>query len=301
MMDFGDIINFCIQTDTKYQIDGKTADITSIRVGNKASLIVYPATIDIFCSILHKIKLNNYKFVIIGNGTNCYFCETYNGIVICTKYLDSILVNNDRVIAMCGANLSNACLMALFHSLSGLEFAYGIPGTVGGALYMNAAAFGGTIGCIVEKAVVYDIDTDSIIELDNISQHFNNKESIYSKNKSYTILQASFKLAKGEYDNIKSKMLEYNKRRKETQPLNLPNSGSAFKRTDGIIPSLLIDKCGLKGYKIGGAEISKKHAGFIVNSGGATAEDINDLLSYIKAKIFKEFGANLEEEILYIE
>lgn len=300
-MDFNDIIDFCKQTNTKYQIDGKTADITSIRVGNTVSLIVYPSSIEIFCNIVHIIKSNNYKYYVLGNGTNCYFCDTYNGVIVCTKYLDSILANNDIITAMCGANLSNVCAMALFHSLAGLEFAFGIPGTVGGALYMNASAFGGTMGEIVEKTVAYDIENDAIIELDKKSQRFSNKESIFSENKGLVVLQTFFKLTKDDYDIIKSKMQEYSKKRKETQPLNMPNAGSAFKRTDGIIPSLLIDKCGLKGYKIGGAEVSKKHAGFIVNSGGATAQNINDLLSYIKAKIFKEFGVDLEEEILYIE
>ena len=300
-MDFNDIIDFCIQTSTKYQIDGKTADITSVRIGKTARLIVYPSSIEIFCSLLHKIKLNNYKFIILGNGTNCYFCDNYNGIVLCTKYLDSILVNDNLIVAMCGANLSNLCAMALFHSLSGLEFAYGIPGTVGGALYMNAAAFGGAIGDLVEKTVVYDTQSDTVLELDNKSQRFNIKKSIFSENKSFVVLQSCLKLTRAEYDTIKSKMQEYSKKRKDTQPLNLPSSGSAFKRSNGIIPSLLIDKCGLKGYKIGGAEISKKHAGFIVNSGGATAENINDLLSYIKAKVLKEFDVNLEEEIIYIE
>ena len=221
--------------------------------------------------------------------------------MLCTKYLDSILVNDNLIVAMCGANLSNLCAMALFHSLSGLEFAYGIPGTVGGALYMNAAAFGGAIGDLVEKTVVYDTQSDTVLELDNKLQRFSSKKSIFSENKSFVVLQSCLKLTKAEYDTIKSKMQEYSKKRKDTQPLNMPSSGSAFKRSNGIIPSLLIDKCGLKGYKIGGAEISKKHAGFIVNSGGATAENINDLLSYIKAKVLKEFDVNLEEEIIYIE
>lgn len=300
-MDFNDIIDFCIQTSTKYQIDGKTADITSVRIGKTARLIVYPSSVEIFCSLLHKIKLNNYKFTILGNGTNCYFCDNYNGIVLCTKYLDSILVNDNLIVAMCGANLSNLCAMALFHSLSGLEFAYGIPGTVGGALYMNAAAFGGAIGDLVEKTVVYDIESDTVLELDNKTQRFSSKKSIFSENKSFVVLQSCLKLTRAEYDTVKSKMQEYSKKRKDTQPLNMPSSGSAFKRSNGIIPSLLIDKCGLKGYKIGGAEVSKKHAGFIVNSGGATAQNINDLLSYIKAKVLKEFDVNLEEEIIYIE
>lgn len=300
-MDFNDIIDFCIQTSTKYQIDGKTADITSVRIGKTARLIIYPSSVEIFCSLLHKIKLNNYKFTILGNGTNCYFCDNYNGIVLCTKYLDSILVNDNLIVAMCGANLSNLCAMALFHSLSGLEFAYGIPGTVGGALYMNAAAFGGAIGDLVEKTVVYDIESDTVLEFDNKSQRFSSKKSIFSENKSFVVLQSCLKLTRAEYDSIKSKMQEYSKKRKDTQPLNMPSSGSAFKRSNGIIPSLLIDKCGLKGYKIGGAEVSKKHAGFIVNSGGATAENINDLLSYIKAIVLKEFDVNLEEEIIYIE
>ncbi len=300
-MRFKDLIYFCDKSNIKYEIDGKTAPLTSIKVGKTASLIVYPSSISVFCDILNIIDSNKYKHIIIGNGTNCYFCDCYDGVVIVTKYLDSIIVQNDKISAMCGAKLINCSAMALFHSLSGLEFAYGIPGTIGGAVYMNADAYGSFVSDVVVKSTVYDKSKHNIVELQAKEHLFGPKSSVFLSNNNLVILETTFKLFNGEYEHINSQMHDYAIRRKETQPLNLPSAGSAFKRLNNNIPSKLIDECGLKGFKIGDAQISKKHAGFIVNTGSATSRDINELLSYIKSKIYDNYGVKLEEEIIYIE
>ena len=300
-MDFRPLINLCESTNTKYLINGKTAPLTSIRVGNTAKLIVFPTEMHVFCQIIDNILTNNYKYVILGNGTNSYFCDVYDGVVVVTNGIDTVLVSENDMIATCGASLKNCANNALCHSLAGLEFAYGIPGTIGGALYMNAEAFGSTIGQFVVKSVVYDTLTRQISELSSNESHlFGKKCSIFSA-KRYILLETTLRLTPSTFDFVKNKTCELLKKRNSSQPLDMPSAGSAFKRNGNYYVSKLIDEAGLKGFRIGGAEVSKKHAGFIVNSSGATANDINKLIEYIKHKIYDKYQINLIEEIIYIE
>lgn len=300
-MDFNELVCFCKDLSIEFEIDGKTAPLTSIKVGGSAKLIAHPSNIQDFCDLIAVLNKNSFKYCIIGNGSNVYFCDHYNGVVIVTDKINNISVADRFLTAECGASILSCARMSLCHSLSGLEFAYGIPGTIGGALYMNAEAFGSRFSDIVYKSIVFNIENNTLIELYNDEQLFSSKSSIFSKNRNYILLKTVLALNKNEFENIKSLMLTNMKKRSDTQPLNLPNAGSAFKRNNGIIPSKLIDQIGLKGYRIGGIEISKKHAGFFVNSGDATAEDINELLAYIKMRIFTEFKVKLEEEIIYIK
>ncbi len=300
-MDLSELIKLCKEINIKYEINGKTASLTSIRVGNEAKLIVYPNNTNDLCDLLAYVNKNNIKYFVLGNGTNVYFCDFYSGVIIVTSKINNIEIKNDELIAQCGADILKCARMSLYHSLSGLEFAYGIPATIGGALYMNAEAFGSRFSDIVSKTIVYDTYKREVIELKNSVLAFSSKSSIFSSSKRYILLEATLKLKAGNFEQIQKTMLQNMKKRIDTQPLNMPSAGSAFKRTNDIIPSKLIDQIGLKGYRIGDAEISKKHAGFIVNLGSATAQNINDLISYIKAKIYKEYSVNLEEEILYIE
>lgn len=301
-MDFKPLINLCELTDTKYEINGKTAPLTSIRVGNTAKLIVFPKEMHVLCQIIESILSNNYKYVILGNGSNSYFCDEYDGVVVVTKGIDAVLVSENDIIATCGASLKSCANNALCHSLSGLEFAYGIPGTIGGALYMNAEAFGSTIGQSVVESVVFDTSTMQISELNSNESHlFGKKSSIFSASSRYILLQTTLRLNSTTFEAVRSKTYELLKIRNNSQPLDVPSAGSVFKRNGDYYVSKLIDEAGLKGYKIGGAEVSKKHAGFIVNSSGATANDINNLIAYIKQQIYERFQVNLTEEIIYIE
>ena len=300
-MDFSDVIEFCNKEHVEYIIEGNTADLTTIRVGGRASLIVFPHNMLVFCRMLDMIVSSAYKYVIIGNGSNCYFCKKYDGIVIVTKKLSDISVKSNKITAMCGASISSVARLALCHLLSGIEFAYGIPGTIGGAVYMNAEAFGGNFENITVKSLVYDTSHKVIKEISKEQHFFEKKKTIFS-NKEYIILQTTLSLLSGTYEKIYNEMQANFLKRNQNQPLNFPSAGSAFKRPNSKeSASYLIDKAGLKGLKIGGAEVSKKHAGFIINSENATPCDINNLLKKIKTKISTEFSVNLEEEIIYIE
>ena len=186
----------------------------------------------------------------------------------------------------------------LDYSLTGMEELSGIPGTVGGAVYMNAGAHRKEIKDLVKKIKYLD-ENNNIKEMTDISDKFKYRKSIFSE-KNYIILEATFELHKGNKEEIQEKMNAYAKYRKDNQPIQYPNAGSTFKRGEGFITAKLIDECGLKGYKIGGVEVSTKHAGFIVNKGNATAEDVLLLIKYIQEKVYEKFGKKIELEIKVI-
>ncbi len=300
-MKFEPIINICDKLNLEYKINAKTALINSFRVGNEAALIIYPDCLNSFCALLDLIIDFNFKYTIIGNGTNVYFCDYYDGIIIITKKLNAIEVFNNKLIAMCGADITKCSVLAYENSLSGLEFAYGIPGTIGGATYINASAFDSSISNVTYESLVYDKKSKDVKIL-NFEQHkFDIKASVFSKENSYVILKTTFKLSCSKKGRIKEKMDAYINKRIQTQPLNLPSAGSVFVKPKSTFASKLIDEAGLKGYRIGGIEVSKKHAGFFVNTGNGTAKDVNDLIAYVKNIVKEKYNVQLNEEIIFIE
>ena len=298
---FNDIASLCDKTNVRYEIGAETAPLTSIGVGKRAELTVYPHSMQDLCQILDAVTCKGYKHFILGNGTNCYFCDSYDGIVIVTKELDEITVNGTEMRALCGACMKKCSELALLHSLSGLEFAHGIPGTVGGALYMNASAYGFSFGDFVVSSLVYEKSSGRMIELSHDELCFGEKSTVLSKTENYVALESRIRLEVGELDIIKAKIQDYDTKRMINQPLNDKSAGSAFKKPKGAYASLLIDKAGLKGFSVGDATVSTKHAGFIINKGNAGASEINKLISHIKKEIFEKFNVLLEEEIIYIE
>lgn len=298
---FNDIASLCDKTNVKYEIGAKTAPLTSIGVGKRAELVLFPRTMQEICQILDAVTYNHHKHYILGNGTNCYFCDNYDGIVIVTRELDEITVNGTEMRALCGASLRKCSELALFHSLAGLEFAHGIPGAIGGALYMNASAYGASIGNFVESSLVYEKSSGRIIELSRKEHLFGEKSTVFSKTNNYVVLETRLKLLSGDFEKIKNKINDYDTRRQLYQPLDKKSAGSAFKKPKDTYASLLIDKAGLKGFSLGDAAVSTKHAGFIINKNSASASEINGLILHIKREIFEKFGVSLEEEIIYIE
>ncbi len=282
-----------------YYENVNSASLVSIKIGGIASIFVCPKTPNELCKIISFLH-NKYKYVILGNGTNTYFCECYDGVIISTKQLNKICVQNNKIIAECGASLTGCAVCAYEASLTGLEFAYGIPGSVGGAVYMNARAFEGEIAYIIEKCNVYDIEKNIILTIYKNELDFSYKHSVFM-DKKYVVLDAHIVLSKEDQSFVKNKMDSYWKKRTATQPLDLPNAGSAFKKPKNSFASKLIDEAGYKGMCFGGAQISTKHAGFIVNNGNATAEDVNNLISFVKKNIKNKFDVILEEEIIYVE
>ena len=300
---------------------------TTFKVGGNADIFVKVKNIDELKHIIKIAKKNDVHITVIGNGSNILVKDNgIRGIVAKIEFEDVEIENtsDDNVIVTVGAGVKLAVLaqILLQKEIKGFEFASGIPGTIGGAVKMNAGAYGSEMKDIVistkcldlkrydmigEKSNIDDIeieeviekaDEPDIIELSNEEQQFVYRDSIFS-NKRYVILETKLRLQYGNKEEIQSKMDEFLNSRREKQP-NMPSAGSTFKRGEDYITAKLIDECGLKGYTIGGAQVSEKHAGFIINNGDATAQDILDLISYVKKTVYEKKGKmiNLEIEVL---
>ena len=292
---------------------------TSFRVGGNADIL---AIVDSEEKLIKVIEIAKNKFkpiTIVGNGTNLLVKDGgIRGLVI--KYIanDYTIMdteelldkgnlnkneenNNKSKIVTVSSGMTNARLakILLDNSLTGFEFLAGVPGTIGGALVMNAGAYGGEIKDIVLKTKYIDLDTGEIKKIENNEHKFEYRKSIF-QTLNCIILETTLKLQIGNKEQIEEKMQEYSKKRRESQPLDMPSAGSTFKRGEDFITAKLIDESGLKGYSIGGAEVSTKHAGFIVNKGNATAKDIIDLINYVKEKVYEKFGKEIHEEVKII-
>ncbi|MBR0428326.1 MAG: UDP-N-acetylmuramate dehydrogenase [Clostridia bacterium] len=282
------------------KIDEPMSKHTSFKTGGPAEFYITAKTIEDIQNIFQYAKTNKIKLYIIGNGSNLLVSdEGIKGIVL-KIVLDNIdiLESDFGVLVKAGAGVK---VMSLAQELkkrgiTGFEELAGIPGTIGGANYMNAGAYGKEIKDIIVETKVLNKETGNIEILKNKQQHLEYRNSVFKKN-NYIILETTIQLRNGNTAEIEQKMNEYLKQRKEKQPTEFPSAGSTFKRVDGFITAKLIDECGLKGYQIGGAQISEKHAGFIINKGNATSKDILDLIAYTKKKVFEKFGVQIEEEV----
>jgi UDP-N-acetylmuramate dehydrogenase len=270
---------------------------TGFKTGGTADYIATPGSLRAFLLVINALRRSGQKFYLMGNGTNIIAPEKpYNGWIVRTeKALDRIAFDGSSVYCGAGAPLSRLCLACSERGLSGLEFAYGIPGAIGGAVYMNAGAYGGEIRDVASSVDVLDGD-GNILKLQNGDMEFGYRVSAAQK-RGYIILGASFALSRGDRAGIWARMHELMRRRAEKQPLEYPSCGSTFKRPDGAYASKLIDDCGLRGRRVGGAAVSEKHCGFVVNMGGATSDDIFELISLVKETVKEKTGFLLEEEI----
>lgn len=268
---------------------------TSFKVGGKADLFVKAYSVEEIKSILKIASENNIPLFVLGNGTNLLVRdEGFRGIVLQVK-LEDIVINENEVVV--GSGVKNAVLSKKLtdNSLSGFEFASGIPGTIGGAIKMNAGAYGGEMKDIVNEVTYLDYDGNTHT-INNSECEFSYRHSKFFDEKAI-ILQAKLNLEKGNKSEIENKVKDLLEQRKEKQPLEYPNAGSTFKRGEGFITAKLIDECGLKGYSIGGAQVSEKHAGFIVNKNNATASDVLELIEYVQKKVKEKTGEDIKLEI----
>lgn len=271
---------------------------TSFRIGGGAEVMAFPKTREELSALLKTSALLDCKPAILGAGTNVLAPdEGIPGLVICLKdCLDGMeLLSENRIRVMAGVTMSRAAVFAANHGLSGLEFAHGIPGTVGGGVYMNAGAYGGEICGVCERVEVMD-RSGNIRILSNAEMAFSYRHSVL-EDTGDIVISAVFQLLPGNTEEIKAKMKELIGKRSASQPLDLPSAGSAFKRPVGGYAAALIEQAGLKGYQVGGAAISTKHAGFAVNVGGATAEDVKQLLKDVSDKVCENSGIRIEPEI----
>lgn len=271
------------------------AKYSSFRTGGKAANIIFPESTEEFVTALRE----NPGAAVLGNLSNTLVLDGgIDGTVIITTKLNSVSVNGNTVTAAAGASLTSVAVAARDASLAGCEFLYGIPGTVGGGVFMNAGAYGGEIADIIENAVVFTPD-GKVTTLSKGDLDLGYRTSKLQSTR-YILLSAAFSLQSGNREVISSAMDDLMNRRMTTQPLDKPSCGSTFKRPAGNFAGKLISDCGLKGMSVGGAQVSEKHAGFIVNSGGATSRDILDLVQLVKKTVFEKTGVLLEEEIRII-
>ncbi len=273
---------------------------TTFRIGGSCDVMVIPESAESLSKLIVFARENSVPTLVMGKGSNM-LCddEGFRGAVLLIgKPLDRITVEGDVIRADAGAPLILVCLAAFEAGLSGLEFAYGIPGTVGGGVYMNAGAYGGEMKDVLTSVTVIDrngeLHTYSADQLDLGYRHsrFACSDDI--------IVSAEMKLTPGEKADIEARMDDFMTRRKDKQPLNFPSAGSTFKRPEGNYAGKLIQDCGLRGYSIGGAQVSEKHCGFIVNKGGATCSDVMELITHVQKIVQQETGYKLECEVKYI-
>ena len=271
---------------------------TSFRVGGGAEVMAFPKNVRELAELLKVSALLDCKCAILGAGTNVLAPdEGLSGLVICLKdCLDGMeRLSDNRIRVMAGVTMSRAAVFAANLGLSGLEFAHGIPGSVGGGVYMNAGAYGGEICQVCDRVEVMDRQGNTRW-LRNAEMGFSYRHSVLETT-SDIVICAEFTLTPDQPETIKARMKELIGKRSASQPLELPSAGSAFKRPKGGYAAALIEQAGLKGFRVGNAGISEKHAGFAVNLGGATAADVKELLQTVSDKVFEQSGIRLEPEI----
>ncbi len=273
---------------------------TTFRVGGEAKCLIRINDKEQLKKLVPYLHITGQKYFILGNGSNLLVGDKgYSGIVV--KLDDgngSVTVEGDRMKVSAGTLLSKAAAEAKEHSLTGMEFASGIPGTVGGAIVMNAGAYGGEMKQIVESVEVMDREGE-ILMLDNDTMEFGYRTSVI-KNRPFIILETMLALKRGKKEEIADKMEGLAKQRREKQPLEYASAGSTFKRPEGYYAGKLIMDAGLSGFGIGGARVSEKHCGFIINDGTATAADIREVIEEVQQCVKKKFGVMLEREVIYL-
>ncbi len=298
---FQELYNYALSINCEGVLNDKMSLHTSFRTGGPCGVRLSPATTEQIILIINKCKELNVPFVVLGNGTNVLVPDEgiEKAVIIIGDQMSELELLEDNTISFtAGVNLVSLCRFALEKELSGLEFAFGIPGTLGGAVYMNAGAYGGEMKDVLTEITHLTpdmrVETISACEADLSYRH-----SVY-KNNGCIILGGKLKLNPDTRENIKARMDDFLGRRKDKQPLEYPSAGSTFKRPEGYFAGALIEQCNLKGKAVGGAQVSEKHAGFVINKGGATSTDILKLIELVSETVKNETGVTLEPEVIVL-
>lgn len=279
----------------------RLSDHISFKVGGPCPLLIEPKNENQLKDIITEIRKDNIPFAVLGNGTNVLVSDGGIDKVI-VKIGDEMtrlsLEGEDVISCSAGTKVVTLCKFALENSLSGLEFAYGIPGTCGGAVFMNAGAYGGEVKDVLSE-ITYLTPDSELKTMSAEEAELSYRHSVFKEN-GCIVVSAKFKLKKAPKEEIKNAMTDFLSRRKDKQPLEYPSAGSTFKRPEGYYAGALIEQCGLKGKTVGGAQISEKHAGFLINKNNATAKDITDLINLTRETVKKETGVTLEPEVIIL-
>ncbi len=274
---------------------------TTFQIGGVADYYIEPSTAETMKNVLAAAKQCGVRTKVIGRGSNLLFADAgFRGAVISTAGMKRITVSDTKITADAGASLTALAKAALDASLTGLEFANGIPGSVGGAVFMNAGAYDGEISQVLIRSTYYDSENGEFVTAEADAHAFAYRHSVYREHPERTVVSAEFQLKVGDPATIRARMEELMARRIEKQPLEYPSAGSVFKRYPGRYTAQMIDEAGLKGKQIGGAQVSEKHAGFIINRGGATAADVLALIGFVRAEIRRLHGIEIEPEIVFV-
>lgn len=282
-------------------VDEPMSRHTTFRIGGKADLLVEPTEVNQAEAVVKLLRQMQVPYVVLGNGSNVLVGDKgFRGVVVkLGKEFGACDMRENRIYAQSGIKLSRLANFALGNCLTGLEFAAGIPGTLGGALYMNAGAYGGEMKDIVQEVTYLDPQgrrrTATALECE-----FGYRTSLFSKNPGCVILGCVLELQEGNKEEIRGKMDDFAQRRVSKQPLNFPSAGSTFKRPEGYFAGKLIQDAGLMGLRVGGASVSEKHAGFVVNDQGATAAEVRELIRQVQEKVKEKFGVELQPEVRFI-
>lgn len=271
---------------------------TSFRTGGEAAAFIQVENKEQLKKVLYYLQKTETEYFVLGNGTNLLVSDRgYDGVVIqIGSKMSDIQIEGNRLYVQAGALLSQVAKRAWEAGLAGMEFASGIPGSVGGGIVMNAGAYDGEMERIVECVTVLNEDGE-LMELNHDTMEFGYRSSII-KNRPFIVVEAVLKLEPGDKAAIKAKMDDFAVRRRQKQPLEFPSAGSTFKRPEGYFAGKLIMDSGLRGYRIGGARVSEKHCGFVINTGNATSEDISELMTEIQERVKEKFGVQLEPEVV---
>ncbi len=298
MTDYKSIYDFALNIGCEALCNEPLKKHTTFKIGGEAALLVIPDNNESLSLLLKKCSDENVRVVIIGNGSNILVSDDGIDAVVILNLRDQgeiTLLDDNIVYCDAGVSLTRVCRFALEKGLSGLEFAFGIPGSVGGAVYMNAGAYGGEIKDVIVKCDYMTPDgTKGQLSAESLDLGY--RKSIFNYNNN-VITGAYFLLKPDSKDKIKERMNDFLSRRKSKQPLEYPSAGSTFKRPEGHFAGALIEQSGLKGFSVGGAQVSEKHAGFVINKGNATAQDVLELIDYIKKKVKEDSGVELEPEV----
>ncbi len=288
-----------IAGEENVHFDVSMASLTSFKIGGPADAVVDIHQTEDLKNVVAFADEKDISYFLIGNGTNLLVSDGgYRGIIVNTRTMSNIKVKDTMIICESGALLSRCAKAALDASLEGMAFASGIPGTIGGAVVMNAGAYGGEMKDIVESVTVLD-DLGDIRILKGDECQFGYRDSLIKRNK-WIVLSVNLRLRQGDYNIIKEEMKDLNTRRRDKQPLNYPSAGSTFKRPAGHFAAKLIEDAGLKGYRVGDACVSEKHSGFVVNVGKATSKDVLSVISHVQSEVKRQFDVELEPEVIIL-
>lgn len=274
---------------------------TTFRIGGNADCLLEIESVEQLSKIKNYLNKLELPYLVIGNGSNLLISdEGYRGIVLSVgEAFSQVRVEGELMIAQAGALMSKIANVALENSLTGFEFASGIPGTIGGGVVMNAGAYDGELKNVVTMVKVVDSE-GNLLELDAETMEFGYRTSAI-KNTGFTAVEVQIRLQQGDRAKIKARMDELTAKRREKQPLEYPSAGSTFKRPEGHFAGALIMEAGLRGFQIGGAQVSEKHCGFVINKGGATAADVRNLIAHVQKKVKEQSGVDLEPEVIIIK